>query len=93
MHSERAGAGVASYEEVMRMDISADKPESAFPRQLQDLQEQDAAYAGLTKREYFAVHMFQGVIANLSLNCTLEDKAKYAVEASDALVKALGSEQ
>ncbi len=73
------------------MNISADKPDSAFPRQIQDIQEQDAAYAGLTKREYFAVHMFQGVIANLSLNCTLDDKAKYAVEAADALIKALSN--
>lgn len=70
----------------------SEKNACAFPRPLHDAQTQkeDPAHAGLTKREYFAVHMFQGVIANLSLNCTLEDKAKYAVEASDALIKALG---
>lgn len=44
---------------------------------------------GLTKREYFAVHLFEGVIAKLSVNCTLQDKANYAVEAADALLKAL----
>lgn len=47
---------------------------------------------GLTKREYFAVHLFEGVIARLSVNCTLQDKAKYAVEAADALCKALSAE-
>lgn len=72
------------------MNISPNKPASAFPRQIQDVQDGDLTYAGLTKREYFAVHMFQGVIANLSLNCTLDDKANYAVEAADALIKALG---
>lgn len=46
-------------------------------------------YTGLTKREYFAVHLFEGVIAKLSVNCTLQDKANYAVEAADALLKAL----
>jgi len=49
-------------------------------------------FTGLTKREYFAVHLFEGVIAKLSVNCTLQDKAKYAVEAADALVKALSAE-
>lgn len=48
---------------------------------------------GLTKREYFAVHLFEGVIAKLSVNCTLQDKANYAVEAADALVKALSAER
>lgn len=48
---------------------------------------------GLTKREYFAVHLFEAVVSRLSTNCTLQDKAKYAVEAADALVKALGSEE
>lgn len=47
---------------------------------------------GLSKREYFAVHLFEGVVSRLSVNCTLQDKAKYAVEAADALVKALGRE-
>ena len=47
---------------------------------------------GLTKREYFAVHLFEAVVSRLSVNCTLQDKAKYALEAADALVKALGSE-
>lgn len=49
-------------------------------------------HPGLTKREYFAVHLFEGVIAKLSVNCTLQDKAKYAVEAADALCKALSAE-
>lgn len=77
----------------MTMDVPAPKPESAFPRQAHDTLKDDSTHAGLTKREYFAVHMFEGVIANLSLNCTLEDKAKYAVEAADALIKALGKSQ
>jgi hypothetical protein len=46
----------------------------------------------LTKREYFAVHLFEGVVAKLSVNCTLQDKAKYAVEAADALCRALSAE-
>ncbi len=46
---------------------------------------------GLTKREYFAVHLFEGVIAKLSVNCTLQDKANYAVEAADALCRALSA--
>lgn len=45
----------------------------------------------LTKRDYFAVHLFQGVTAQLSANCTLRDKANYAVEAADALIRALES--
>lgn len=49
-------------------------------------------HTGLSKREYFAVHLFEGVISKLSVNCTLQDKANYAVEAADALVKALGKE-
>jgi hypothetical protein len=48
---------------------------------------------GLTKREYFAVHLFEAVVSRLSVNCTLQDKAKYAVEAADALMKALGNEE
>ena len=47
--------------------------------------------SGLTKREYFAVHLFEGVVSRLSVNCTLQDKAKYAVEAADALIKALAA--
>lgn len=46
---------------------------------------------GLTKREYFAVHLFEGVVSRLSVNCTLQDKANYAVEAADALIKALAA--
>ncbi|MEX2580577.1 MAG: hypothetical protein WD342_16075 [Verrucomicrobiales bacterium] len=73
--------------------MDASKSESAFPRRPEDIGEQDRSYAGLTKREYFAVHMFEGVIANLSLNCTLADKANYAVESADALIKALGESE
>jgi len=51
----------------------------------------EAPQPRLTKREYFAVHLFQGVTANLSANCTLRDKATYAVEAADALIRALDS--
>lgn len=51
----------------------------------------DRDCAGLTKREYFAVHLFEGVTARLSANCTLQDKANYAVEAADALLRALGT--
>lgn len=43
----------------------------------------------LTKRDYFAVHLFQAVTANLSQNCSLQDKAEYAVDAADALIRAL----
>ncbi|MEM9281819.1 MAG: hypothetical protein AAGA96_08335 [Verrucomicrobiota bacterium] len=43
----------------------------------------------LTKRDYFAVHLYQAVTANLSLNCSLQDKAKHAVDAADALIAAL----
>lgn len=48
---------------------------------------------GLTKREYFAVHLFDGAIAKLSVNCSLLDKARYAVEAADALCQALEEKQ
>ena len=64
--------------------------DSAFPNPTQtsgSVPERD--YTGLTKREYFAVHLFEGVIARLSVNCSLQDKANYAVDAADALVKAL----
>ena len=43
----------------------------------------------LTKREYFAIHLFEAVTANLSLNCSLQDKANHAVDAADALLLAL----
>ncbi|MDF1853080.1 MAG: hypothetical protein P1U85_19740 [Verrucomicrobiales bacterium] len=43
----------------------------------------------MTKREYFAVHLFEAVTANLSLNCSLQDKANHAVDAADALLHAL----
>lgn len=67
--------------------------DSAFPLPA-DLKEglHGHDFTGLTKREYFAVHLFEGVIAKLSVNCTLQDKAKYAVEAADALVRALSTE-
>ncbi len=67
--------------------------DSAFPLPA-NLKEglHDRDFSGLTKREYFAVHLFEGVIAKLSVNCTLQDKAKYAVEAADALIKALKTE-
>ena len=67
--------------------------DSAFPIDVPDSGPvPGASYTGLTKREYFAVHLFEGVIARLSVNCTLQDKAKYAVEAADALCKALSAE-
>ncbi len=66
---------------------------SAFPNLIQNPESVPGKdYTGLTKREYFAVHLFEGVISRLSVNCTLQDKANYAVEAADALVKALGKE-
>lgn len=68
--------------------------DSAFPNLMQtpgSVAGRD--YTGLTKREYFAVHLFEGVIARLSVNCSLQDKANYAVEAADALVKALRAGQ
>lgn len=43
----------------------------------------------LTKRDYFAVHLFDAVTSKLSLNCSLQDKAQYAVDAADALMEAL----
>jgi hypothetical protein len=51
--------------------------------------EREASVFGLTKREYFAVHLFEGVTVGLSVNCTLRDKAKHAVDAADALMEAL----
>jgi hypothetical protein len=51
--------------------------------------DQTANAVGLTKREYFAVHLFEAAISKLSVNCTLQDKANYAVDAADALVRAL----
>ena len=48
-----------------------------------------AAPPGLTKREYFAVHLFEAVTANLSMNCTMQDKVNHAVDAADALIAAL----
>ena len=66
--------------------------DSAFPNLMQTQgMVSDRDYTGLTKREYFAVHLFEGVIAKLSVNCSLQDKANYAVEAADALVRALAS--
>jgi hypothetical protein len=68
--------------------------DSAFPHSVQkadNLSGRD--FPGLTKREYFAVHLFEGVTARLSVNCTLQDKANYAVEAADALVRSLGIEK
>jgi hypothetical protein len=74
------------------MPTSGDEP--AFPSSLPNQAEGSGGNAvGLTKREYFAVHLFEGVVAKLSINCTLQDKANYAVEAADALVKALESER
>ncbi|MEM1443478.1 MAG: hypothetical protein AAGF67_14115 [Verrucomicrobiota bacterium] len=43
----------------------------------------------LSKRDYFAVHLFDAATSKLSLNCSLQDKAQYAVEAADALLTAL----
>ena len=47
----------------------------------------------MSKRDYFAVHLFQAVTANLSLNCSLQDKANHAVDAADALIRALEEKQ
>lgn len=72
------------------MAISGD--DSAFPSPTSDVPSLPRRErAGLTKREYFAVHLFEGVVSRLSVNCTLQDKAQYAVEAADALIKALGA--
>lgn len=46
----------------------------------------------LTKREYFAVHLFEALTSKLSVNCSLQDKAQYAVEGADALMEALKRE-
>lgn len=67
--------------------------DSAFPSPSPgDVPAPGIGQTGLTKREYFAVHLFEGVVAKLSVNCTLQDKAKYAVEAADALCRALSAE-
>lgn len=67
--------------------------DSAFPSPPPgDVPVPGVGQTGLTKREYFAVHLFEGVVAKLSVNCTLQDKAKYAVEAADALCRALSAE-
>lgn len=52
-----------------------------------------AAPPGLTKREYFAVHLFEAVTANLSMNCTMQDKVNHAVDAADALLAALNKKK
>ena len=49
----------------------------------------DGSATALTKREYFAAHLFGPVTANLSQYCTMQDKAEHAVDAADALIKAL----
>lgn len=59
-----------------------DSPFSALPGQ-------DAPSSSLTKREYFAVHLFGPVTANLSQYCTMQDRAQHAVDAADALIRAL----
>jgi len=67
--------------------------DNAFPIPISGAEfDPGASCAGLTKREYFAVHLFEGVVARLSVNCTLQDKAKYAVNAAEALCKALSAE-
>lgn len=49
--------------------------------------------SGLTKREYFAAHLFGPVTANLSQYCTMQDKVEHAVDAADALIKALAEKE
>jgi len=68
--------------------------DSAFPLPVSDESaDRDASLGGLTKREYFAVHLFEAVVAKLSVNCSLQDKANYAVEAADALIRALATKE
>ncbi len=74
---------------VMAQQTSGDDP--AFPLPFPSADPSQIIPTGLTKREYFAVHLFEGVISRLSVNCTLQDKANYAVEAADALCKALSA--
>lgn len=67
----------------MRMQADeSDRP--AFP----DPAAADSA-PGLTKREYYATHLFGPVTANLSQYATMQDKARHAVDAADALLRAL----
>ena len=49
----------------------------------------EVSATGLTKREYFAAHLFGPVTANLSQYCTMQDRAQHAVDAADALIQAL----
>ena len=46
-------------------------------------------FPGLTKREMFAMHAMQGILANSCKDYFIDDLANYAVEQADALLKEL----
>lgn len=53
------------------------------------------AFAGLTKREYFAAQAMQGILAadHVANYPTPEDIAEFAVANADALINALNTEE
>lgn len=67
--------------------------ESAFP--YQDTHPMAESYTmrnseeGLTKREYFALHLMQGMLANSNIGCSSRDLASEAVGAADLLIEQL----
>lgn len=78
-----AGGGVAEVQAMRR----ADESKAAFARSTTSA---EWGSEGMTLREYAAVHALQGLLSRDAAGSTAL-KAQIAVEAADALLKALGA--
>jgi outer membrane protease len=73
-----------------RFEIGKLIKNSAFPFEIEH--KDGKVYAkGLTKREYFAAMAMQGYITNAGYS--IDEDARLAVQAADALIKALNEPQ
>lgn len=58
--------------------------EPAFPQGMPE----HGSHSGLTKREYFALHIFQGII-QFDLTSTNREKIIWSIQAADQLLEKL----
>ena len=73
-------SGINKPEKVLLRSPTIDRPQNpATPPPPPVSPDGQKPMLELTKRDYFAVHLYQAAVANLSQKCSLRDKAGHVV--------------
>lgn len=67
--------------------------DKAFPQTLNDVSQYQWIESGLTKLEYFALHLMSASVSRGSVNGTPKEQAEYAVMLARALARELQAEE